>query len=635
MPLDIETFSNQTGAQCFFKAVGHPAVVPAARALLARLAAGGPVAVYDPAGQLETFAAIWPLDGVKLAGVFVQKTEHLGRVRLGQAVRPVTELQSSGARTVFVVAFDAERPVGHIRHLVPPGAGLVTLDDMRLPPELVTNRQRYLDGLNFATNFAFFRDEGGHHTAIATANYWHRYGARGVSLHARLMAADGRTLAEWTDPVPDGDAGLFIDSAAVRRRFGLGPFTGQLFLHFVGVKGHDVVKYALDTYGDAPDTLSCTHDANAWPSLRFAGLPAPAKDERVILWVQNSHPVPIPRGGFGLNVMGDERVAWLDREVPGFATLALDTRELLPDCAWPAQIEIQAGKHVVRPRYEIVAGNGRRRIAHPNVEREDLKPNPAIPALGNLMGRGYMLPAPVLPPARFAAAMLPTPMATGQTELPLALAVHDADGNEVALHRFGNLKRRDSAWLDLEPLARNLPSGYGHAFLHYDFAAGSHADGWIHAIFRFRDRASGHAAETSFGSHIFNTALTFGSEPQSYSGPPPGLTTRLFLRLAAPPADTFCHLIYPASTPWHAASDTTLALVDAAGAVVAERRLAIPCNGSRLWHARETFGDALLERARAGAGGYVLIRDTTCRLFGYHGVANGAGAFSLDHMFGF
>ena len=61
-------------------------------------------------------------------------------------------------------------------------------------------------------------------------------------------------------------------------------------MHVVGAAGHDVVKYALDTYGDADDVLSCTHDANSWPADRYAGLPAPAGDEEVVLWVQNSHP---------------------------------------------------------------------------------------------------------------------------------------------------------------------------------------------------------------------------------------------------------------------------------------------------------------------------------------------------------
>jgi hypothetical protein len=39
--------------------------------------------------------------------------------------------------------------------------------------------------------------------------------------------------------------------------------------------------------------------------------------------------------------------------------------------------------------------------------------------------------------------------------------------------------------------------------------------------------------------------------------------------------------------------------------------------------------------AAAANGGYVLIRDRTCRLFGYHGLADQDGRFSLDHMFGF
>jgi hypothetical protein len=29
------------------------------------------------------------------------------------------------------------------------------------------------------------------------------------------------------------------------------------------------------------------------------------------------------------------------------------------------------------------------------------------------------------------------------------------------------------------------------------------------------------------------------------------------------------------------------------------------------------------------------VRDGTCRLFGYHGLMDDAGGFSLDHMFGF
>ena len=56
-------------------------------------------------------------------------------------------------------------------------------------------------------------------------------------------------------------------------------------------------------------------------------------------------------------------------------------------------------------------------------------------------------------------------------------------------------------------------------------------------------------------------------------------------------------------------------------------------SGSLLWRYSEMFeADA---RRRAGDGAYLIVRDATCRLFGYHGLLNGEAAFSFDHMFGF
>ena len=127
--------------------------------------------------------------------------------------------------------------------------------------------------------------------------------------------------------------------------------------------------------------------------------------------------------------------------------------------------------------------------------------------------------------------------------------------------------------------------------------------------------------------------MTYRDEPQSYSGPPPGLSTRLFLKLGDRERRSFAALIYAASAPWHAQSSTTLLLHNGAGELMAERPLQIACSGSAMVFPHEAFGDALLEQA--GPRGYVLIRDTTCRLFGYHGLMAENGAFSLDHMFGF
>lgn len=638
MALKIETFSNVSGGNSFFKAAGHPLAAPLARDLLARLEGAGPVALYDPHGHLPSFAELHDLSRLEVAGLYVQDAERVGTELLGHAARPVTEMGASGARAVLVATFDAERAAANAAHLVPAGARVLTLDEIRLPREMLSDPRSYLAPINWATNFAFFRDGGGRHTRVVSANYWAGYGGRGGQrLWCLLLDAEGRRLAEWTDELPGANGTVVVDSKEVRARFGLPEFCGSLFLHVLGAAGHDVVKYALDTYGDAPGELSCTHDANAWPSDHYAGLPAPREGERVLLWVQNSHPCPIPAGAIGLSLMGEERVVPYPREIAPFATVAVDVADLMPAARWPQQFEIQAGKHFVRPRYEILAASGRTRIAHCNVERADTRPDPNLPRLAGLLGKGHILPAPVLPLARWRTVALPTPMSRSQRHLPIKALLFDATGERVAEHRFGNLERRDSVALDVDEwlasAGASLRSGLGHLELVYDWEAGDEADGWLHALFRYEDRAGGHGADTSFGAHVYNTVLTYKNEPQSYAGRPPGLTTRLFLRLGRPPYDAFCHLVYPASTPWRERSETDLILHSATGVEVARARVEIPCSGSHLFRAGETFPAADLRAA--GPDGYVLIRDLTCRLFGYHGLMDGETAFSLDHMFGF
>jgi hypothetical protein len=634
MQLRIETFSNSRGGNAFFKAVTHPL---AARAMgeLARRLGRGKVAIYDPDGCADGLSDLYDLTRLDVAGCFVQDVTAIGRPVLGRPAQPVTELGESGAHLVFVVAFDSARIVDHIRHLLPPGAEMVSLDSIRLPDALLSNPRRYLDPLNFATNFVFFRDQDGLHTRLVTANYWAGYGARELALWLLLYDEHGKEVAEWREAVAAGSASIVLDSRAVRARFGLPEFAGQLFMHVVGAVGHDVVKYALDTFGDSADAcLSCTHDANSWPADFYAGLPAPAAGETVTLWVQNSQPCAIPAGSIGLNLMGDATVKTIERPIAPFASYALDIAKLLPQARWPQQLEIRAGKYVVRPRYEVTA-RGKRRIAHVNVERTDLKPDPRIGELGNMLGKGFLLPAPVLPRETWRSLALPTPMATTQEALPTELVLYDGSGRETARHRFGRLLRRDSVAIDIDDVVNGtaLPSGYGHCELVYDFTACDGADGWLHGLFRYEHRASGHTAETSFGAHVFNTVLTYKGEPQSYAGRPPGLSTRLFLRLGEQPLDTLCHLIYPASTPWHAKSTTDIVLHDGAGTEVARQRVAIPCSGSLFWRYHEVFDSTA--RDRAGADPYIIVRDATCRLFGYHGLLAAGGAFSLDHMFGF
>jgi hypothetical protein len=639
MPLTIETFSNKIGGFSTFKALGHPLTVAPAQALLRRLAQAGPVAIYDPLGMAEAVNAIHDLSTLDLCGLYVQDIEAIGEVHAGLTAQPVTDLKASGAKVVLLSAFEAAKMADQIRHLLPEGAELVTLDAIRIPEEMQTNPRRYLDNLNWATNFAFFRDGDGHHTRLVTANYWGGYGSPKVEIWCCLFDEGGDILAQWRQTLGPANATLVIDSASVRARFDLGAFTGQLFVHVIGAAGHDIVKYALDTYGDDSRVLSCTHDANAWPADLYAGLPAPEGGETVVLWIQNSHPTPIPKGAIALGRMGRDETFALEEEVPAFGSYALDVASLMPTLAWPEQIEIHAGKHFVRPRYEITKASGAQRISHPNVERVDLAADPKIPELANLMGKGYLLPAPILPPGTYESIVLPTPMSTAQTTLPVAILLFDSTGAEIARHRFGCLARDHAEMLDLGRLA--LESGlsadaYGHAELIYDFADGGEADGWLHGLFRYTDTRSGHAAETSFGAHMFNHILTYKGEPQSYAGRPPGLSTRLFLRIGPAGYNGFCHLIYPASTDWMGTSQTTLVLTDSQGKEVASQDVAIPCGGSYRFTQRGLF--SAQDCAKAGDDGYILIRDTTCRLFGYHGLMagdDGADSFSLDHMFGF
>jgi len=629
--LDIQTFDARRGGNVLYKALVHPLAAEAIAAMAAELAAAGRYAVFDPDGVARALFALHP-EMPAPADYYVQDVGELESSVAGVRALPLTDLPRSGSRVVLIASFDAGRIGARIAGFLPEGMRVVSLDAARLPAGLLT-APAYLDRLNFATNYAFFRDADGLSTRLVSANYWARYGAAHVKLWLRLFGADGAVLASWEQSLPDGEGGFSIDSREVRARFGLGDFAGQLFLHAVGVAGHDVVKYALDIFsteaGSGADrALSVTHDANAWPSDRYAGLPAPRADDRVLLWVQNSHAAPIPADAITLNRMGQDFSVPLGREVAPFASVAVDVAELLPGVRWPSQIEIRSGRHVVRPRYEVRRGS-HSMIAHVNVERADLRPDPGIASLSNLLGRGYLLPFPILPPGEFRSIVQPNPMAEWQDSLPLRLDVFDSDGHLVTQRFLGNLARDHDLALDLEEVGAQE----GHAELVYDFRDGGQADGWLHGLFRYEHRASGHVADTSFGAHIFNTAMTYKDEPQSYSGPPPGLSTRLFLKLGDGVRRSFAVLIYPASASWHPYSTTELQLVDGAGAVIETQALQIACSGSAMVWPDRVFGDEAL--ACAGAGGYVIVRDGTCRLFGYHGLMDGAGGFSLDHMFGF
>ena len=158
-----------------------------------------------------------------------------------------------------------------------------------------------------------------------------------------------------------------------------------------------------------------------------------------------------PAGAVALDRMGAEQPVALDRAVGPFATVALDVADLLPDLRWPAQIELRAGRHVVRPRYEVTRA-GRTRIAHVNVERDNLRPDPASRRCRRSWAAATCCRSRSCR-ARFRTIVQPTPMATTQANLPVRLDVFDPAGRKVAERFLGCLPRDHAVAVDIDDVA--------------------------------------------------------------------------------------------------------------------------------------------------------------------------------------
>jgi hypothetical protein len=628
---------NNFGGNVLYKAFSHPLVMPKVTALLETLNAR-PFAVYDPFGQFAQFTGFFGFDAATLTCVTVQDVTKVGADLLGQTTQPVTALAQLKPERLFVAAFDAARVIDQIRFYLAPTTEILSFDDLRLPPQFLTNPKTYLDPLNFVMNLGWMRHDATTCTRITSANYWHDYGARGSQLWLQLIDADGTVRGEGFWPLPAHGGGWSLDSHDLCAAYGLSVFTGTVYMHIIGTAGHDLMKYAIDVFSIDGQQLSATHDSNPWPADFYAGVPAPDTGEEVIVWLQSALPYPLPGGTITLNVMGEAAENYTVPEAIGpFGMVPVSLNAAFPGCRWPAQVEISAGRCLTRPRYEVVRG-AHRRIAHANVERVDLKPDPQLPELAPVFGKGFILPMPLLPLGMFETVVLPTPMATTQADLPLRLLVYAASGALIFEKPLGVLPRGAvpalpvSQWLREANVADRAADG-GHIELCYDFATSKTGDGWLHAIARYTGHVTGHVSETSFGAHIYNVAAVYRDEPQSYAHRPPGLSTRLFLRLGPSGYDTLCHLTYPVSAAWHPLSTTTLTLKGSDGTPVAEQSVRIPASGSVLLRMHELFTAG--ERAKAGEQAAVIVRDTTCRLFGFHGLIQTDGFFSLDHMFGF
>ncbi|QCE32256.1 hypothetical protein FAI41_00910 [Acetobacteraceae bacterium] len=626
--LHLQTFGPK-GGNILYKALTHPLATSALFELEAFFK-DQIFYLFDPHGYFSDLKAIYP--NFSPAKIFTQEIAEIGKEDgQGGQLLPLFEINQQVKRPLLVLDFDKEKVKARLGNFLK-GWEIYDLGQARLPQEFLRAGRPYLDKCNFVTNFAFFREDGKFHTRLTTANYWPGYGGQEIAYWCRLFAEDGTILKDWIETPEAPNAGVVIDSREIKEHFNLPNFTGQLFIHVQGAAGHDVLKYALDVWGKGKNpSLSVTHDANSWPSNYFASLPAPDKDEKLIVWIQNSHAIKILKGGIGFCPIGHREAMKFIGELEPYATKALDIGELFPEVKWPAQFEMKGGHYVVRPRYEIIKGE-KTRIAHLNVERHDLIPEKNIGEPPKEVGRGFILPFPILDPEEYETWLQPSAMSEKVKSLPLSVALFDHEGQESSKHFLGNLPRDFEDAFPLHEWAQKA----GHGDLFYDLKEGGEPDGWLHATIRFKHKKTGHMAETSFGGHVYNTQMVWRNEPQSYAGPAPGLSTRIFLKLGFETAKenlrSFCWLIYPCSGKGNFKSETSLLLYDETGKEIAEKEISLNPNGSFLICPDKIFGEKL---KTAGEAGYIIIRDKTVRLFGYHGIQGEKDRFSLDHMFGF
>ena len=366
---------------------------------------------------------------------------------------------------------------------------MLTLDEARLSQTaLLTNPRRYLDRLNFATNFAFFRDADGLSTRLVTANYWAGYGAwPGAAVAAPVRRRRRRARDLGGDACRPGPAASRSTARRCASASACRQFTGQLFIHAIGVAGHDVVKYALDTYGVGQRRSLSVHPRRQRLAVATA-MPACRRRAPTSGWCcgcRTATPPRSPPAPIALDRMGASAGAARTRPVGPFRHASpLDVAELLPGLHWPAQVELRS-----RPprRAPALRGDARRptRIAHVNVERANLRPDPAIATLPTRSAAATCCRSRSCRADRFRSIVQPTPMADAQDDLPLRLDVFDPEGatRARALPRLPATRPRASR-VDLDAL--DAPRK-GHAELVYDFRDGGEADGWLHALFRYED----------------------------------------------------------------------------------------------------------------------------------------------------
>ena len=189
MVLKIETFSNHTGGNALYKALSHPKTFQKMTTLLQQIGQES-IALYDPLGILDAVLEFYALSfqPLHISSVYAQDFKEIGKkfpAIKDITSQPLTELAKSSAQILLILAFGKDNFLSAISPYLAKEMKIYSLDDVRL--DALAEANNYLTPLNFATNFAFFREQDGFHTSLITANYWHRYGAKDVYFVCTLL----------------------------------------------------------------------------------------------------------------------------------------------------------------------------------------------------------------------------------------------------------------------------------------------------------------------------------------------------------------------------------------------------------------------------------------------------------------
>ena len=254
------------------------------------------------------------------------------------------------------------------------------------------------------------------------------------------------------------------------------------------------------------------------------------------------------------------------------------------------------------------------------------------------MGKGHILPAPVLPrrPLPHGAAA-DADVDRADASAGEARWFTTRRGTQIAEHSFGNLARGECVGARCErarertPRRRLRPCGTG---LRFRRGRQSPMAGCTRCS-ATRDRKSGHVGGDQFRlAHLQHrahlqgrAAILFGAAARPFDAavPAPSRPRR---------CDTLCHLIYPVSKRMASQlADRADPDVEPMARRSRANEIQIPASGSLLWKASEMFDAATLARAGAPRLRRRARRDLPpVRLSGR---VTPAGAFSFDHMFGF